>query len=391
MFFAISGFLVTMPVLQDASLETQALPVVITWFVKRAVRMWPAMLASLLMGMIMGDFNADILAFVRRTVTFTTNANLKEYPFCMVTSWSNSVDVRAGATLLLILIIAKRHGVLNKSLLRILLAIAAATLAVIFFQDPDNAGILAIARKNISRLGWPTELQYWVNTTFATGVPLKGTFDAPTGRMLYLATWTRWGPMVVGAMLALRVKESQTNPQPRAWWRVILAAAIFLLAITPPQRATQAPTEYIAPPILPNLFFTVGLRILAAFAWCEVLFSVIVAPTHPSHSPLLYRMLSWKPFGWYAELSYPVYLVHYRIGLSVVMNVLHPTRKHIWGPVLGTEFGLAHLLVCFALTTVISSVVAYFIHRYIEIPVWEQRSKVLHILGLGESAVKKQA
>src|SRR5690554_6882642 len=123
-FLAISGFLITLAVLEESGVEKRPVRATITWIVKRALRMWPAMLASIFFGWLIGDFNVNITRLIYKTVTFTSNVDPNSAPFTFIIAWSNSVDVKVGAFLVFTAAVAKRYGFLRQSLMHALLAIA---------------------------------------------------------------------------------------------------------------------------------------------------------------------------------------------------------------------------------------------------------------------------
>lgn len=381
-FFAISGFLITMSVLDDAESALHPVRTTLAWVVKRMLRMWPAMLAGVFFGWLVGDFNVNVPRLLLTTLTFNSNHDVNVLPYSFVTSWSNCVDVKVGAFLCLVAAVAKRYGHLRQSLMYGLLGIAILLLVATFFSDPEGAGLLSLMQKNIHKLVWTPEQQAWLEETYHTGVPMKPFFEARTARRMYLSSWARCSTMLIGGALALRLRDSDANPKPRAWWRFILAALLFVLAVLPSPRVTEVPKEFPKIPLAADLIFTVGLRPLVAFAWCEVLYASLVAPSHPAHCAWLEKVLSWRPFQRLADYTHPFYLFHYRICMSIVITLLHPSRKHVWGPVLGEEFGFAHLFVCAVLGVLCSSVAAYLVHNYCEKPVWRKREVILKSLGL---------
>jgi peptidoglycan/LPS O-acetylase OafA/YrhL len=166
----------------------------------------------------------------------------------------------------------------------------------------------------------------------------------------------------------------------------MIAALIILLPLihAPPPPLPVPPLGFA------NVFFTVFFRPLYAWAWGEVLFWVLIPETHgqPEARPrsAIRRSMLWSGLSFLSNLSYPIYMVHFRIGMSVVFNLLHPSygQLNTW---LGAQPSFAHLAVCWVLILIISIPIAYVVHEYLEKPLWKHSEAILKALYL-HSVVK---
>ena len=131
---------------------------------------------------------------------------------------------------------------------------------------------------------------------------------------MYTPTHTRFGPFVVGALLACNVRHANKNQinsifgTLTMWVLTIMSLVIIFIPCLP------ADDEV---PIEGQFFATTALRTLAAASVAFLLYRTLVPTTHPWHWSMLTSFLSlslWTPI---AEMSYCSYLIHFRILMEL--------------------------------------------------------------------------
>jgi peptidoglycan/LPS O-acetylase OafA/YrhL len=317
LFFVLSGFLITMVLLDEADRRGG---IDLRGFAgRRARRLLPALLALLLV-------LAALAAFRRRlefgligssaiyVLTFTSNWQRNQHAFPMLESWfgpegltvevlhtwSVAIEVHFYIVWAISLWLAVRR---HWSLRRITVLTAVAVLAIV-----------------VGRI-----------VAYCNGV---------TWLTLYFMTWSRLDAPLVGALAALGVRAGWLSRRPS---RLTLAGTVGIVAFV----AAAFLTDWRLRALPLGLYTALALVAAATIA------AVVVDPGSG-----LARALSWRPLLWLGTVSYSLYVWHYPIFWTV-------QRRHLaWPQPLPVILGV-----------VVSLAVAAASYRWIEQPFLRRRRR----------------
>jgi peptidoglycan/LPS O-acetylase OafA/YrhL len=143
---------------------------------------------------------------------------------------------------------------------------------------------------------------------------------------LYLPTHARFGPIVLGALLAFMLPSpaaaaaAKTKANSVAWWKHaarwwahVTALGVLCMALMPP----PPPGEADSVPPEAHAFMTTALRNMFATATAVLLYSALVPRGYAMHSRWLRGFLSWSGFAPVARLSYAINMVHFRVLMEL--------------------------------------------------------------------------
>ena len=109
-----------------------------------------------------------------------------------------------------------------------------------------------------------------------------------------------------------------------------------------------------------NIFSMIIAQPLITFGVAYMLYRCMLPPGHPLHLRMLNSMLSLPVLRPLAELSYTIYILHFRILLDVLFWLL---PLGYLDSVLGPQRGVAHLLVVSAATYILTAGLAYVVYH----------------------------
>ena len=197
---------------------------------------------------------------------------------------------------------------------------------------------------------------------------------------MYNPTHTRFGPYAAGALLACNVVIAQASTakasSKKGGWSfvslVLSAVALGNLAVPCMPAADEAPVEA-------QLFATAALRQLSAASMALLLYRALVSG-HAWYSPVLRAGLSFRPLGLVGAVSYPSYLLHFRIleylnfhGYAMPPGSCDLLRARGMDCVPAAEASewVAYMIRLFAMGTFISLTVSAVFHLAVERPLIE--------------------
>jgi len=381
-FFVISGFLLTyqiLPMLSNGTFSINPFQV----FLKRAFRLWPVMFVMAAVVLLLDEpFKFGILP----TLFFVQNYDPRSIPTSMGPCWSNSVDIHVYVGLSLTLVFLHKAGLLNmKSLFILFLASIAMCIQI---WDPEKLNIFLVVRDmHAATLLSREHAEYysreynftWKCTEFREDFPRFAKFFSE----LYLPTHTRFGPFIVGSMVALLLYRSMTNngqsmnagnppfssSSPAAattisrsivFGKWIGLCISFLIIVIPStvRRSNTLPAMWI------QFVLTVSIRQIYALAIGFILFVCLVPKEHSYHCSTLAWILSWPIWYPFSVLSYALYLVHYRLQHHLALGFLRPPMNDD----LTYDIDAVWILKLYLLSLIIGQLLALIIHVLIEVP-----------------------
>jgi len=113
-------------------------------------------------------------------------------------------------------------------------------------------------------------------------------------------------------------------------------------------------------PTVLQLIITAAARQAISIAIASIIFSAICPETHPLHSPWLKWFMSFKFWFPLANLSFGMYLVHFRIQLELLMRLIRPQSPE--------EVSFNHVVLLYVLSAFLGYLSALLLHFFVDAP-----------------------
>lgn len=386
-FFMLSGFLLVYQLLykygtnyEEKGIVTgPGLPNLLSFTIKRALRMLPPIIAVIVCVLFVGeawdygdywsDFSTPIYYRISLILTFLHNYadQVRVGSFAGSLMWSCAVDLHAGMFILVVFKIAERLGfgkpyfstsvssthtnIVTKRcritclayqlrwVFIILTLVAVGIRAILFEKNSINLILLG----DYAHFGAvQTDFSYrWIRDYFPHPWPSTYAFNPVAHQYLYYMytpTHTRFGPFMVGGVLACNVVLAEFVPKTRGgdgvcnglgWYLSKFAALISCLVAVIQLAMPCIPPPDEAPPEVAMLIVTAALRILSSAGAATLLYTAMVTPQqsvwYSKPVSALFQLPIWKPI---ARISYCSYLVHFRLLMGLL---LHPHWRSVTG------------------------------------------------------------
>ena len=428
-FFAISGFLLSFPLIEQAIRnekgrheysDSPVVGVVLYSIFRRLFRMWIPLTVAIILAIAVGEYNMDSLWSVLRLYSFPTTG-MDTVPFAFGLLWSCRVDIIGGAILVLLVSQIRLCHTFYGAV-----AVLAASLApkVVNFltalpSAPEWSYIVKARAEEVSERYVPVFVSRnkheWLETHFPGTIP-SGTDIYEAGPRTwalmyneYLVYYMRWTPVFAGLVLAVAVcnARKQEKAQPRARYSFYQARHAFYLTIscimiTLPWvmailkslviegagsealthldvlRRTTPSGAFDAIPVGADFAFSVLARPAFSCALCYLVYRCVVPTDHVLYLESLDRALSG--IAALGKYSFGVYLFHNRLQLSLLLGVLTPDLLLRYT---GSDHVLVHFLVIVSATYVGALSMSIVYHHLVELPLAPfSRHLVAHMKAL---------
>ena len=327
---------------------------------RRALRLLPITLIQLGLGyLVLGEPRTRtpwLATTVITVLTFLNNygSTAIHTSLACTPGWSVCVDFQCGLALSAAWRALRRRLPSPDSAARWLLGAAfAASLAIrawVYFGNPQALSVIRMpmhfgqVQSGASALFFETQFPpfKWLiefGKGFGTaGVPSSDITAAAWGYLgsLYFPTHARFGPYVLGALIAWCLPAPGAPPSaprdsaPRSVLRAVplvfftmQALATLGAAMMPPPLDVEA-----LPPFVHALATIAGPSMGAAAAGF-LLFTALVPQSSRWHNPWLRSFLSFRPFRWLADKSFAVNMLHFRLILGFIFTAGTLSGKQI--------------------------------------------------------------
>ena len=205
---------------------------------------------------------------------------------------------------------------------------------------------------------------------------------------LYLPMHTRFGPMVIGGLMAcveqwlLRKGNKPSACQTVVKYVCVGWATSQLILPCIPQ-----PGEPTDIPITAQFFVTVFIRSLAALAGGVLMLTTIVPEDHPFRLNLLADVLSFRLFKYVGTVSYCSYLLHFRILWEIILVYYRPSTPFVSQSGETVEQVMQRIQIymfqVYILAFLATMFFATLLHQIVELPGLALRTRVLASLRPG--------
>ena len=334
-FFMISGFLLTQKLINQWNknninhyLFLQQYPVLI---LKRACRFWPGMLLATLLMFIFGEpsypNSTHLLELFRHLSVwmFFQNYIDIEYWFASLAPlWSISLDMQIHIILSLLLYLfysCRKYISIYHSLgILFLLSII---ISIMIFNLKTMPIILITRQYHNLPLLLPNHYIIWLQNTYNLTFPFQIQQSNPMKIFLhkmYLPLEARFGSFITGAMLSIKLMHlSSRNDQNSKVKKYFFLGLILLY----PLSSVIVNVDMLLPRFERLVAISIACsRQIFALSQAFILFTALCPSTHPYHSPWIKQFLSLKIWIPISNLSYLVYLIHWRISFEFIFGGL---------------------------------------------------------------------
>eukprot|EP00510_Aplanochytrium_minuta_P004940 CAMPEP_0184006224 /NCGR_PEP_ID=MMETSP0954-20121128/545_1 /TAXON_ID=627963 /ORGANISM="Aplanochytrium sp, Strain PBS07" /LENGTH=546 /DNA_ID=CAMNT_0026284691 /DNA_START=36 /DNA_END=1676 /DNA_ORIENTATION=- len=400
-FLMISGFFLVRRLIKPTT-ESRTEGLFIVEITKRFLRFWPVHCVAVICNACLGEFYStplDIFRSVVSSLFFVCNYFPDYVPLGMAVAWSSCVDIQFGIVLTLILDTIRKicHP---KDILKTTTRVLTFLLFLSFFIrylnfQPETGNLVKLGDMNhMGKLlgkGWlsdqllPREIhrteqsaEDWLFSTYNISVSYPGN-DWIIGQVyaftVYFPMHTRFGPMVVGGLLACTEKYIQLGNVKKysslrltlKWLMVTWATSQLLLPCIPQEgNASEIPIEA-------QVFITVALRTLSSIAAAILLLTCLVPKDHPLHVDFIESLLSNSFLQWVGSISYCSYLIHFRIIQEMTLYYIKP-EEGAFTLGNGKDIDAVFIEICvyfakiFTASLLVSFSLATFLHYCVELP-----------------------
>ena len=334
---------------------------------RRARRLLPVTLIQLVLGfVVLGEpqgrplwvatIVVTVLSFVNNYGSTAIHTSLACTP-----GWSVCVDFQCGLALSAAWRALRSRLPSPDAAARMLLGAAfAASLAIragVFFGNPEAMSVIRMPMhfgqvQSGASAAWfethfaPFKWLIQFGPGFGTaGVPASEATAAAWSYLgaLYFPTHARFGPYVLGALIAWCLPAPGAAPPagragsdsaPRGVLRRVLRS-VPLVFFTLQALATLGasmmppPLDVEALPPFVHALATIAGPSLGAAAAGFLLYTALVPETSRWHNPWLRSFLSWRPFRWLADKSFAVNMLHFRLILDIILTAGTLSGKQI--------------------------------------------------------------
>jgi len=350
--FMLSGFLLVFNLLNKNSLD---MPSVLDHTFRRWLRMAPMMLVSVILGhYVIQDcwgmpytywdggkaiFPTRVMSYLLCYTNYCDQITYGSYLGSLM--WSCAVDLQAGVlTLILVKFIASFYQIQQKSTLirrlRVVFFILLVVACVIrgSFFNKDKVNMVLLGEFFHFRLLQPRSSYTWMEVFF--GHEWKTTNSAVDVtheylNKMYFPTHTRYGPFMVGGVVACSLLLAMEKYKPKAasrgsankgsMWSSVMGWIFTTVAVV--QLAVPClpapPIEDV--PLEAQVFVTAALRNLSACSAGFLMYRTLVPVDHPWHWASLNSFFSLRVWKAIAAISFVSYLIHFRLLMEIIYSV----------------------------------------------------------------------
>jgi len=391
-FFMISGFLIVRKLLDDNSYK----PLVHLHVLNRLLRLWPCVGFVLFVNIfILGDFEEvyQLRTFILNML-FVFNYAFESITLSLAILWSTCVDLQFGVVLAIVMDTVRRSDPANvlPNATKVFGFLLIVSLWIRYLNfHPEYGNLVRLGDLNhygrtqtggvfyelglsetYKRKDLKNSYKYLADTYNHTWlIPKKEYFDDWVAislyvRRIYMPTHTRFGPIVVGALVACFEKYLDANiGRFSTWkWPVVAWAISQLLLPCIPQGGSSADVI----PMEAQIFITVALRTLSAFALGVLMLSSIV----PRQSSWYIGFFDWlfnipvlRAIG---KLSFCSYLIHFRVIQELTFRYFKPSFDFTTGISQARTAFEIYICQLYALSLLISLLLSYLLHHLVELP-----------------------
>lgn len=379
-FFALSGLLLTRSLLNQFKQEqtlSQFLSSLPSLWLNRALRLWPILLVSTALCFIYGNSVITIkpwwLSYLGYIFFFLNWLPAAEgMSWQLGPAWSLSVDFHFYLIFPLVFYLCYRIRRVLPLSLSLLGLLGLSVYIVMLKFHPTKANFVYMADCQHVNTLLATGTQRWMAEYYS---PFPFSFTEPSCvdaldfmDIIYSSFLARYGPFILGALVAVSLESAYTSPVANSWWRRglgwILSVVCVGILIMPALPPSPEPL-----PLDVQMYMTATLRQVFVSAVCFFTYCALVPKEHPFHSSFLQSFLSSNMFRTPAAISYAVYLLHFRL-----LGYL------TYGPLATLALSSNHtvsILVIFVVGLTVSSICGYLVHVIIEKPFVEAASALL--------------
>ncbi|CAM4796219.1 unnamed protein product [Rotaria magnacalcarata] len=367
-FFVLSGFLLTLKCIEQNYFLTWK--GYLFYIFRRACRFWPGLLLITIVMLVLGEPKGNWMSF---WLFYQNQIDLKYWSPGYAALWSVSLDMQIHIILPIVLYIilsSTSNYRRTYSVLYILVILSIIYSLVVFNPQTMNLTTLHY-RYNTLALFTPQRILDWIaskyNVTLGFEQAIEPSPMKPYMETFYLPVIGRYSSFVIGSILAFNFMNAKNScvtsygKMKKYLYLTLTSLLIFML------------TQIVEPDEVNDVILTISLSIirqLFATSQAFILFCALCPSTHPYHSSLIRSFLSHRLWTPIAKLSYLVYILHFRIGLELIMsnsNLFNPKQTSID----------CLTLICLLLVLIICLVLAVVWYIFVEKPFERLIDKIL--------------
>jgi peptidoglycan/LPS O-acetylase OafA/YrhL len=363
---------------------------------KRLFRLWPGVIAAILISSILGDYLMDNVSVVLSLFGFPITRNV---PMSFVVNWSSNVDCVCSVILFLVCYGLEYHQLWSLPMTVTLAVLSFVPKLVRFLTLMPRPSYLKIKQTGIGMflplyMDQP-RLDYYQNILYpgrfnASDTVVRNTIKEYVMQKEYLVFHQRITPFFIGMILAYlirkeysssRNKKEERRPRTNKVFHSIFLGFSILFAFQPlfvaiigGSKGTleELQTSKVQftdpdPPLLPDLFLSCINRSLYATAFAYLLYRALLPSNHPLSLSGWKKFLELPVFSFLARYSYLIYCFHMKVMMEIMWNYFPP--KFFTSSTSSTPLPIVlHFLFSFLLTYSISLFFAIIFHHFFEIP-----------------------
>ena len=321
-FFLLSGFLLTRKLIADTkkySTFSSFISDYVSNSIRRAFRFWPGIGLCCLIMCVLGDLHHRSLS---SWFFFQNLQTPDEWAFGVYQLWSVSLDMQIH----LFLPILYYFSYLSRTYLSIStsfsILIVMSILFTFFTFDPLTMNIVkATTEYSTLSMVLSKDIVQWIRSHYNIQYPRLTVDPNPMQvymKYLYFPFWARFGTFLFGSVVSIQLNQIQFKPSPSLSMLIKTAFFVFFTIMVIFLTLPIVETANLGGILL--IFSVCSARPLFACCLSFILYTTLCPSTETLHCRLLKKFLSlsmWRPI---AKLSYFVYVLHFRLGLELILN-----------------------------------------------------------------------
>lgn len=348
-FFMLSGFLMSWNLLRKGQSKGSLQVDFIMLMLKRLLRLWPAVLVSMVLMVVLGDMFSDDWWVMLRALSFPKEVS---QPSAFTVNWSTGVDLKCSVFLFLTVIALQRMNALTVggSMLAALLSLLPKV--VLFAQgrhlvsyiligrsgNPADAFVPIFMSEERQRYFCDSELYPAAAQHYCAFIEGPSLVKQTVLANDYFSFHQRMTPFFIGLVLAVALHAADTGGEEgrlrakrwlkQAWHGLCLLLAV-LFALFPVILAFLTSGKKVvplAPGVLPKIsvdFIITALnRPIYSAALAYLLYRCLLPADHPQHLRWLNALLSSPVLKGLGIFSYGVYTIHMKILVDMAYRYL---------------------------------------------------------------------
>ncbi|CAF3718127.1 unnamed protein product [Rotaria sp. Silwood1] len=317
-FFMLSGFLLTLKCIEQNSF--------VTWkeysiyIFRRACRFWPGILMITIVMLLLGEPGG---AWMSLWLFYQNYVDIGQWSAGFAPLWSISVDMQMYILLPIILyMIVSSTSNYQRTYSALYILTLMSIVYSLFVFNPQTMNLPTLNyHYNSMALLMPPRIFDWIitkyNVTFAFERPVEPSLMKPFMKMMYLPVISRYSSFIIGSVLALNLMNAKNSSIIRYGkmkkYLYFTLISLYMLVLVMPVESDAV--NHVLLTIMISI-----IRQLFVVSQAFILFSALCPSTHPYHSSCIKSFLSFPIWTPIANLSYLIYVLHFRIAFELIMS-----------------------------------------------------------------------